>query len=190
MAKTTYTPEWKKFEEDMRSDDPQKAMEATEKFTAAREHELKTNSQAKRWEESRKQSWAKDKPQWARERVKNENNPIEKFRKDMKELGVFDTGVRPSPGYLIVDLGEKKSEEKLDSGIYIPTAVADDALKNTGIVLDVGDELVIESPNKVPQPCQSGDKILFKKGAGVDIEVNGHICRFMVFSDVLGTFYE
>ncbi len=183
----TYTPEWKKYEEGMHSDNVEEAREATEKFTSVREHEMNTDSKAKRWEESRKKSWQDAKPDWREEQIKKANSPTEEFRKELKQAGTFDTGLKPTPGYLIVDLGAK--EEVTESGIYIPTAVVDDAYKNTGIVLDVGDEVVIESPYKVPQPCHKGNKILFKKGAGVELEINNHTCRFMSFSDVLATFY-
>lgn len=190
MANTKYKPEWSKYEEEMHSDNPEVSRIGTEKFTQAREEELRKSSEARKWESSRKAEWAKLKPEWTKARQKQQQNPIEKFKKDIKSAGTFDTGMKPTPGYLIVDLGEKEVEKTTESGLILPSSASDDALQNTGKVLDVGDEVVIESPYKVPQPCKPGEKILFKKGAGIDMEISGHMCRFMGFSDVLAVFYE
>ena len=62
-----YTPDWKKYEEGMHKGTPDQQAEAADKFTAERDHQLKVDKSARRWEESRKESWAKDKPQWRKE---------------------------------------------------------------------------------------------------------------------------
>ena len=62
-----YVPSWKKYEEAMRHPDSNQQGVATDNFMAEREHAIKTDSQAKRYEESRKARWAKDKPQWIKE---------------------------------------------------------------------------------------------------------------------------
>ena len=64
---TTFSPSWKKYEEGMKNPNSKNQGEYTDKFIAEREHALKTDPQAKRWEEGRKESWAKDKPQWVKE---------------------------------------------------------------------------------------------------------------------------
>jgi hypothetical protein len=61
-----FSPSWKKYEEAMKHPDSKVQGEATDKFLAEREHAMKTDPQARRWEESRKASLAKDKPQWIR----------------------------------------------------------------------------------------------------------------------------
>lgn len=192
MPTIPYEPKWKKFEEDMHSDDPVKAREATEKFTQVREEEMRKDSQARRWEESRKKEFARNKPVWARDRQKKETAAIDKFKKELKTVGAFDTGIKPTPGYLIVDLGEKPEdgESKLASGIFLPAERVGSEMQNTGTVLDIGGDVVVNGPHKIKPPCKPGNKILFKKGAGIDLTVNDHVCRFMAFSDVLGTFYE
>ncbi len=62
-----FTPSWKKYEEGMKHPDSKDQGLYTDKFLAEREHAMKTDPQAKRWEETRKASWAKDKPQWIKE---------------------------------------------------------------------------------------------------------------------------
>ena len=62
-----YVPSWKKYEEAMRHPDSKQQGVAVDKFMAEREHALKTDPQARKYEESRKARWAADKPQWIKE---------------------------------------------------------------------------------------------------------------------------
>ncbi len=61
-----YSPSWKKYEQDMHSDNSKVAAKATDKFMAERDHAIKTDRIAKSWEDGRKQSWAKDKPYYVK----------------------------------------------------------------------------------------------------------------------------
>lgn len=63
---TAFSPSWKKYEDGMHSDNNAIAKQSTDKFMAEREHAMKTDKTAKQWEESRKQSWAKDKPYYVK----------------------------------------------------------------------------------------------------------------------------
>ena len=67
---TKFAPDWKKHEEGMHKGTPDQQAEAADKFTAERDHALKVDGSARRWEESRKESWAKDKPQWRKEMMR------------------------------------------------------------------------------------------------------------------------
>jgi len=62
-----YVPSWKKYEEAMRHPDSNQQGVASDKFIAEREHAIKTDPQAKRYEESRKARWAADKAQFVKE---------------------------------------------------------------------------------------------------------------------------
>jgi hypothetical protein len=62
-----FTPSWKKYEEAMRHPDSNQQGVATDKFMAERDHALRTDPQAKKYEESRKARWVADKPQWIKE---------------------------------------------------------------------------------------------------------------------------
>jgi len=65
-----YTPPWKVYEEGMKHQLSKDQVTPGDKFLAEREHQLKIDPVAKRWEDSRKASWDKDKPSWRREMMK------------------------------------------------------------------------------------------------------------------------
>jgi hypothetical protein len=62
-----YTPSWKKYEEGMKHQDSKNQVESGDKFMDAREHAMRTDPQAKKWEESRKATLVREKPQWIKE---------------------------------------------------------------------------------------------------------------------------
>ena len=62
-----FVPPWKKYEEAMKHPDSKQQGVATDKFMAEREHAIKTDPQARKYEESRKARWTADKPQWIKE---------------------------------------------------------------------------------------------------------------------------
>jgi hypothetical protein len=64
---TPFAPSWKKYEEGMKHPDSPNQGEYADKFIAEREHQLKVDPQAKKWEESRKAVWAREKPQWVKQ---------------------------------------------------------------------------------------------------------------------------
>lgn len=68
----SFTPSWKKHEAAIHLGNADQQYEASDKFIAERAHEMRRDPQAKRWEESRKKSLAKDKPAWRKEKMKND----------------------------------------------------------------------------------------------------------------------
>jgi hypothetical protein len=70
VPSTRFNPSWKKYEEGMKHQDSKTQVESGDKFMDERDHAMKTDPQAKRWEDSRKASLARDKPQWIREQSK------------------------------------------------------------------------------------------------------------------------
>lgn len=67
-----FIPSWRKYEQNFLNIDPDKksSNEMTDKFIAEREFQTKTDPRAKRWEESRQQEWAKNKPVWRKKMMK------------------------------------------------------------------------------------------------------------------------
>lgn len=61
---TPFQPSWKKHESEMWNDDKRKSIAATDRFIEEREHEVRIDPRAARWEASRKERVAKDKPAW------------------------------------------------------------------------------------------------------------------------------
>jgi co-chaperonin GroES (HSP10) len=190
-----FNPEWKKYEKDMHSSDPDVAIKATDAFIAEREHQLQVDTQAKRWEESRKEAAVKDKAGYVKARVaKEEHEKYQQTVKPMKDLlvgGSFDCTVKPSPGYVLVEI--EKVETTTSSGIVL---VAGDKMENIGLVLEISDPIpcthCFTHPAVQPQVCpaKQGDRVVFKKGAGMEFSVKGKDCRFMAFSDLLATLYD
>lgn len=67
-----FVPSWKKHEKEMNlphiGDKDQ--MDATDKFMSERDHAMKIDSKARRWEESRKETLAKNKPAWRKKMMR------------------------------------------------------------------------------------------------------------------------
>jgi hypothetical protein len=61
-----FVPSWGKYEEGMHSDDKKFALDSSEKFEQEREHAMRTDPKAARWEKGRKEGWQKDKPYYAK----------------------------------------------------------------------------------------------------------------------------
>lgn len=72
MPFVKYTPSWKAYEQNYWTPDPERKPnnKLTDKFLEEREHQIKNDPKARRWEKSRKESWAKDKPQWRKAMMK------------------------------------------------------------------------------------------------------------------------
>ena len=64
-----FTPSWKKYEQNYWTPDPERTSDnkTTDKFLAERDHETKTDPKARRWEDSRKKEWARNKPAWRKQ---------------------------------------------------------------------------------------------------------------------------
>lgn len=69
---TKFIPSWGKYEKDMWNTNDKISRRASDMFALERDHAIKTDPKAKRWEEGRKASWAKDKPLWAKKQAKGE----------------------------------------------------------------------------------------------------------------------
>lgn len=190
-------PEWGKYEEKMHTGNAKEAVEATDKFISVREEEMRKDPSIRRWEESRKESARKDKRSWIEERKKNEKyeeykRTVKPFR-DLLNAGSFNSEVHPMAGYVLVEI-EQPKDEATDSGIILVTEQKE--WDNMGTVHDFGDSIYctqcFQHPNKQPKECPVGvgERILFKKGAGMEIDIKGHKMRLMAFSDILAIIYD
>lgn len=179
MVATKFDPLWKKYEKGLRDENPDVSLKAGEAFALEREHQMKVDKKAKSWEESRKKALEEQKPDWVRRRIRNEEDIKNKPVKLFKQFGVHLLPFTPAPGYLLVQVEELQPET--DSGIILATNIETQPF--TGIVVAVGADI----PD-VTRPVNGGEEIIFKKSAGVEMTVEGVSCRFMQFSDVLGTY--
>lgn len=181
MPKTKYTPSWKKYEKDLHSDDADVARDAAEKFDLERQHEMRVDPEARRWEESRKSEVAKDKPIWKKERLKAEQAKQNKIISDLRDGGHLMKGLRPAPGLLVVK--PIKQSDITKGGVYIPDSVEYES--NTATVLRVSEPKMHQGV-KEESPCAEGDEVLFRKGAGLNIKIQDEACLLIRFDEVFG----
>jgi len=180
-----FDPTWKRFEEKMSSDDVETSQKATDAFLEEREKEMQTSARARRWEEDRKRSWANDKPHFSKKLHSKEEQFNKSLISQLRNGGDHAMPFTPARGFVLVQVPER--EVKTDTGIFLPDEVVD--LQNTGHVYDVGGPIVNDGL-LVSAPCNPGDTILMKKGAGLQMRVEGRECLFIQFSDVLGVFHD
>lgn len=179
-----YEPEWKKFEKDLHNEDSDKARWAAVAFDETRKEELKNSSKAREWEESRKDSWIKDKPEWKKQQIKNEKEELDKITNQLLEGGYLMNGLKPRSGLILI------KEEKIQddqSPIYVPDSVKYEA--NTARVVRCSDDIVSSGTN-IPCPCAEGDLILVREGAGLHLKIKDEKMLLIRFDEVFGIVEE
>lgn len=189
MPNTIYQPSWGEHEEAMHSEDPEEAYEAGVRFQEERAKEMANSAKARDFEKSRKEAWAKEKPEWKKEKLAYQKRKSQEIFDSFRQLGNFKD-ITPAPGYILVAVDEE-DEVETDSGIILATP--EKASPNTGIVLKVGKPKLLQDKNKVIEetmPVEEGQRIIFKMGAGAYTTVETQDCRLMFFSDVLATIDE
>lgn len=167
LKKSAYTPSWDKHMKDLHADDADVSEKAAVAFQEERIKETTNSQKARDWEKGRAEEWQKNKHDYSKNAQKSKDPSIKTLEK-IKKAGEFDE-VIPAPGFLLVE--PITSKEK--GSYYIPLN-ADDA-PNTARVLEHSKESF----------AKKGDKILFRKFAGLDMKVKGRQCKFLVFGDVL-----
>lgn len=184
MSNTTFVPDWAKHSEGLRADDEQVAEKATDAFIADRERELQTSQKARDWEAGRKKEWVDNKPEYVKKRNAIEKDPSKRTIAKMLDGGTFDTGIVPSPGLVMIKLDPIHREI---NGIIVP--ISNDDTPNTGTIVEVGEELILENGQVIKFPHKIGDKVLIKKySPNFHVNVGDEKFYFLQFNDVLGRF--
>lgn len=162
-----YEPSWGKH--DVRT------KEGAEAFDEERTREMATNPKARAWEESRRRTLQAQKHDYSVKEKNKENEQLRNILKDMKKAGEFTERLIPETGFILVKVDEFKKQT--DTGLKLPDELMPDS--NTGVI--------VEGKGK-------GKHILYKKGAGLDVVVNGEALLLMRYvediqqTDVLGVF--
>ena len=67
-----FSPSWRKYEQNFFNLDPDKKedFKRTDAFLDERDYETRTDPRARRWEDSRKKEWARNKPAWRKQMMK------------------------------------------------------------------------------------------------------------------------
>ena len=186
-----FVPAWRKYEEGMKHPDSKDQVTSGDKFVAERKHELETNPQAKRWETGRKKAWDSAKPAYVKKQIEEVNAPLKKIEDAIRNVGKFESNITPTPGFVIIEPDIK--EEKAESGIYMPENTAD---ANTGTVIEIGTTLqckhcfISNDVQPTQPPAKKGDRVLYKLGAGINLQIKEKKCKLMMFGDLLGIFHD
>lgn len=177
----TFEPAWKKYEKDITSDDPQKALEAGVKFDIIRQDEMRKDPKARTWEESRKAAFLRDKPAWAKQRIEKEkqeyNNIIDKY----KNGGMLMESLTPSAGFILIK--PKKQEAISSGGVFLPQTTVEETCIAT--VIKAGKDKVY-AINTDHCPCKDGDIVLYRHDSGLRLTVKSEKLLLVGFSDILG----
>jgi co-chaperonin GroES (HSP10) len=185
MPKLKYTPEWSKYEKDLHSPDSQTAFKAGIAFDETRKNEINNSAKARRFEESRKEAWSKDKPQWVKERNREQQLQEQKIINELREGGYLMGGLKPASGLLLVVKTEQT--ETTQGGIFLPESVEYES--NLAKVVRVGAS-VQGMMQVVDPPCKEGDTILFRKAAGLNVKINNIPHLLIRFDEVFGVVEE
>jgi len=89
--------------------------------------------------------------------------------------------VKPLHDRVIVKRVEE--EEKTKGGIIIPDSAKEKPVE--GIVVAVGDGKVQEDGTKTPLEVKAGDRVLFGKYAGTEIQIDGEENLIMKEDDII-----
>ena len=171
-------PIWSKHEQNLSSDDPELALKAGDAFDKTRAREMKTSEAARSWEEGRKKEWANNKPEYVRKRMQTERDMSKKTIDKLLDAGSFNTGIIPSPGFILLKLDELPTQM---GNIHLPNS--NDDAPNTGTVIEVGED----NDNKFAH--KKGDRVIIRKySANLHANVEGQKLFFLEFKDVLGRF--
>lgn len=164
-----YQPSWDKH--DVRT------RKGAQAFDEERAREMASNPKAKEWEESRRRILQAQKHDYSVKEKNKENEAIANVLKKMKKAGEFNEKLIPETGFILVKVDEFKKQT--DTGLKLPDELMPDS--NTGVI--------VEGKGK-------GSHILYKKGAGLDVVVQGQALLLMRYvddiqiTDVLGTFTD
>jgi len=174
---------WAKYEKDIKTTTGKEQEKAIDAFEDERNLQMKTSAAAREWEKGRKKEIEKNKPIWRKEKDDKEKERLDKPFKNLLKGGTFISDLKPCPGYVLISY--EKTEAVSESGIIIAQDVEE---SNEGIVLEVGSKLIWDR-TVTECPCKVGDKILFKRGAGLNLTIKEKSCKLIYFNDILGVFY-
>jgi len=166
----------------IKTGNPEDAGKAADTFVYERTKEMVMNPKAKKWEESRKKTLAKDKPEVVKKRIKAEKIEQDELLRGAKDGGAINYSLTPSRGYVLVDILNKP--ETTTTGLIISNE--EESKQNIAEVLVMGETM----KDQLSPIAQVGDTVLLKKHAGMDIVVKSKPLKLCVFSDILAILEE
>lgn len=97
------------------------------------------------------------------------------------------TRIQPLNDRILIKDLPKEGERKLESGIYIPESATPDTQTAFGEVVEVGHGKYNEKGEKLRDlNVKVGDKVIYGKYAGSEVELDREIYKLMIEEDILG----
>lgn len=94
--------------------------------------------------------------------------------------------LKPVGDNLILQIEVKKREEKTASGIFIPTSGTQQSLRqDVGVVVAVGEGRRLNNGTLIAPCVKEGDKVLFNKYAGTEINQEEEKYLILKETDIL-----
>ena len=90
--------------------------------------------------------------------------------------------IRPLHDRVVVKRVEE--EQKTESGLYIPDTAKEKPIQ--GDVVAVGDGKILDNGEKRPMAVKEGDRVIFAKYAGTEIDAGGETVLVMREDDIMG----
>lgn len=90
--------------------------------------------------------------------------------------------IRPLHDRVVIKRVEE--EETTESGLYIPDTAKEKPIQ--GDVVAVGDGKILDNGEKRPMAVKEGDRVIFAKYAGTEVEVGGQEVLVMREDDIMG----
>ena len=90
--------------------------------------------------------------------------------------------IRPLHDRVVIKRVEE--EETTESGLYIPDTAKEKPIQ--GDVVAVGDGKILDNGEKRPMAVKQGDRVIFAKYAGTEVEVGGEEVLVMREDDIMG----
>jgi chaperonin GroES len=82
----------------------------------------------------------------------------------------------------------KKAPDRSEGGIYLPAAAQEQ--QQEGEVWCVGPGKLDENGNRIKMQIDAGDRVIFGKYGGVEVELDGRTLRIVRESDVMAVFMQ
>ena len=92
-----------------------------------------------------------------------------------------DCGLKPAAGYLLIE--PEESMKQTSSGIVLPES--HDEKPQTGKVLAVGEDELLDSGKTRKSPVKVGDIVVYKKWGGNEYKIGEKELLFIKFEDIL-----
>lgn len=95
------------------------------------------------------------------------------------------TTIQPTGDNLIIQVEREEETNQTATGIYIPKTPGQTQKPDQGTVVAVGSGRILNNGSHVQSEMAAGDRVIFNKFAGTEIESDGNLYLIIKENDVL-----